>query len=150
MPIPMMFMPGIQPSEGFTWAQAPFGAVLVCEPLERFARHFFTARPLELREDAREWQAVAEAIGVAPDRVRLVRQVHGVDVAIARAGDHPWLRPEADVIVSDDPDAAVGVRVADCAAVLIADVTGRAVGAAHAGWRGTAKGAAAVAVSALR
>jgi YfiH family protein len=124
--------------------------VLVCEPLERFARHFFTARSLELREDAREWQAVAEAMGVAPDSVRLIRQVHGVDVAVARAGNHPWTRPEADVIVSDDPDAAIGVRVADCAALLIADVTGRGVGAAHAGWRGTAKGAAAAAVSALR
>lgn len=124
--------------------------MLVCEPLERFARHFFTARPLELREDAAEWEAVAAAIGVAPGRIRLVRQVHGVEVAVARSGDHPWTRPEADAIISDDPDAAIGVRVADCAALLIADVTGRGVGAAHAGWRGTAKGAAAAAVSAMR
>jgi YfiH family protein len=149
--MPMIVMPELQPSDGFKWAQATFGAVLVCEPLDEAAMHFFTVRPLELRDDEREWRRVAEALGVAPDRLRLIRQVHGAAVAIARAGDdRPWTRPEADVVISDDRESAVGVRVADCAPVLIADSRRRAVAAAHAGWRGTAHGAAAAAVSALR
>ena len=99
----------------------------------------------------REWAAVATSMGVAPDRLLLVKQVHGIRVAVARRGaSAPWARPEADIIVTDDPSVAIGVRVADCAPVLLHDPVTRAVGAAHAGWRGTASGAAAAAVRAMQ
>jgi YfiH family protein len=42
------------------------------------------------------------------------------------------------------------VLVADCLPVLLADVRGRAVGAAHAGWRGLAAGVIQAAVKSLR
>lgn len=112
-----------------------------------------------LRDDPGEWTAVAASLGVAADRLLLVKQVHGIHVAVARvpstglrAGGEPvpWPRPQADIIVSDDPDVAIGVRVADCAPVLIHDPVRHAVGAAHAGWRGTASGAAAEAVRAMQ
>ena len=80
----------------------------------------------------------------------MMRQVHGVGVAVVRPGSGSgWELPEADVIVSDDPDAALVVRVADCAPVLIADTRLGVVAAAHAGWRGAAQGAASAAVKAL-
>jgi len=114
------------------------------------ADHFFTTRDLQLREDEREWGAVAQQIGVDAARLLLIRQVHRADVAVARAGrPAAWVRPEADVIVSDDPGSAIGVRVADCAPILLADGRLRVVGAAHAGWRGTVHGAAAAAVRAM-
>lgn len=102
-------------------------------------------------DDEQEWAAVAARMGVAPGQVRLIRQVHGTAVAVARArtnggGD----RPEADIVISDDPQAAIGVRVADCAPVLLADSRLGVVAAVHAGWRGTVQRAAAVAVDALR
>src|SRR6266540_1129856 len=62
----------------------------------------------------------------------------------------PWTRPQADIVVTDDPDVAIAVRVADCAPVLLHDPVNHAVGAAHAGWRGTAAGAAAAAVRAMQ
>lgn len=115
------------------------------------ADHFFTTRNLQLRQDEREWGAVAQQIGVDAARLLLIRQVHGAQVAVARAGrPPPWLRPEADVVVSDDPASAIGVRVADCAPILLADRRRRAVGAAHAGWRGTVQGAATAAVRAMQ
>jgi YfiH family protein len=83
--------------------------------------------------------------------LRLINQVHGVGVAIARAGVPAGeRRPEADVIISADPEVAIGVRVADCAPVLIADRRLGVVAAVHAGWRGTVLGAAPKAVAALR
>jgi YfiH family protein len=137
-----------QPTGPFEWTQEPWGRALVCTALP--VRHCFTSRDLILRDDEREWEAVAESLGVARGRVLLIKQVHGVEVAIARRGHTDgWPRLEADGIVTDDPAVAVGVRVADCAPVLLFDPATRAVGAAHAGWRGTAAGASAATVRAL-
>ena len=145
-----MFMTGPQPTRGFVWTQASWGPVLRCEPLLAIAPHLFTTRHLELRNDEREWEAVAAEIGVERASMRLIRQVHGVAVAFARAGhEGAWTMPEADVVSSDDPSVAVGVRVADCAPILIADRRRPAVAAVHAGWRGTMQRAVVHAVSAL-
>jgi YfiH family protein len=146
----MMFMSVPQPNDGFTWTQEPWGEALRCAPLDAVAPHLFTTGNLRLMEDDPAWHAVAGRMGVAREGLRLIRQVHGVGVALVRAGTAGgWSRPEADVIVSDDPEAAIGVRVADCAPVLIGDRRQGVVGAVHAGWRGTMNGAAAVAVRAL-
>ena len=140
-----------QPNDGFEWTQAPWGPILRCRPLLDVADHFFTVGNLELREDRGEWEAVAQHIGVSLDQVLLIRQVHGASVAFSRRERPPdWNRPEADVIVSDDPAAAIAVRVADCAPVLIADRRRRVVGAAHAGWRGTVQRAAMAAVRSMQ
>lgn len=126
------------------------GPVLLCAPLQATAAHQFTTRALQLRDHDGEWAAVARSLGIARAGLRLIRQVHGTAAAVARRGDAaPWAPPQADIILSDDPDVAIGVRVADCAPVLIADRRIGVVGAAHAGWRGTAHGVAGAAVSAL-
>jgi YfiH family protein len=139
-----------KPTDGFEWTQAPWGSALRCRPLLEVAPHLFSTANLQLKEDAREWNLVASALGVPPDRVLLVRQVHRAGVAIARRGrPGEWIRPEADVIISDDPSAAIGVRIADCAPILIADRRRSAVAAAHAGWRGTVQRVAMSAVRAL-
>ena len=140
-----------KPSGGFEWAQAPWGTVLRCRPLLEAADHLFTAHDLVLRGSEREWAAVAGVMGVERDRLLLVSQVHRADVAVARRDRvNSWVRPEADVMVSDDPSSAIGVRVADCAPVLLADRRTHAVAAAHAGWRGTVQRAATAAVEALK
>ena len=124
--------------------------MLQCRPLLELADHFFTAGDLELRADDREWTAVAERMGLSLDQLLLIRQVHLADVAVVRRGrTGRWDRPDADAIVSDDPSSAVGVRVADCAPVLLADRRRGAVGAVHAGWRGTFQEAAAAGVEAM-
>lgn len=95
------------------------------------------------------WQLVASAMGVT--QVVTLGQVHGRQVAVIRHGSAlPAARPEADAVISDDPDVAVAVRAADCVPLLLADSGTGAVGAVHAGWRGTAARAAAAAVNAMR
>ena len=114
------------------------------------AAHVFTTGNLRLVDDEREWSAVAEMLGVAPGQLRLIRQVHGIAVTVVRAGEQPPVeRSEADIVISDNPEVAVGVRVADCAPVLLADTRLGVVGAVHAGWRGTLQGAAGAAVAAM-
>ena len=87
---------------------------------------------------------------VPRERLRLISQVHGADIAVIHRGSNgTWTPPRADGIAADDETVAVAVRVADCAPVLIADTTRPVVAAVHAGWRGTLQGIAATAVASL-
>ncbi len=125
--------------------------MLRCRPLLEIAPHLFTTAAVALLGDEREWRMVAEEMGVAPGAIRLLRQVHGRTVAVARRGNPgPTDRPEADIIISDDVRSAIGVRVADCAPMLVADRATGAVAAAHAGWRGAMQNVAVTAVGAMR
>ena len=78
------------------------------------------------------------------ERVRLmtVKQVHGVAVQVVReAAEMDLIQTAgADGMVTDRVGVALGILTADCVPVLVADVRRRAVGAFHAGWRGTAAG----------
>jgi YfiH family protein len=87
---------------------------------------------------------------VAPEDLLLMTQVHGAAVGEASADrPRPWRRPEADILISDSTDSAVAVRVADCVPILLAEETGRAVAAVHAGWRGLVARAPIAAVDGL-
>jgi hypothetical protein len=92
---------------------------------------------------------------VAQNRARLMaftgvsnaawmKQIHGADVVDAsdvldqaRSGA-PIV--QADASVTREAGTICVVMIADCMPVLLCDAAGRAVGAAHAGWRGLAAG----------
>jgi YfiH family protein len=138
-----------KPTDAFQWTQEPWGRALRCTALP--APHLFTSRDVELRDNDSEWAQVAASLLVPRDRLLLIKQVHGINVAVARRGA-PWpsSRPQADIVITDDPSVAIGVRTADCAAILLYDRVKNVAGAAHAGWRGTASHAARAAVRALQ
>jgi hypothetical protein len=125
---------------------------LVCEPLLPYAEHLFTTRGWTLGRDAspsgREgWDQVAEAMGVASDRLNRLRQVHGARVVVA--GQESGSLPDADIVLSSRPDLAVAVQAADCVPLLLVDRRTGVVAAAHAGWRGLSARAPGETVSAL-
>lgn len=92
-------------------------------------------RPADVAENRAR---VARAVGVAPDRLVSVHQVHGREAVTVTA---PWTdRPRADAMVTTVPGLALGVLAADCTPVLFADPQARVIGAAHAGWRGALAG----------
>ncbi|MGC9268749.1 peptidoglycan editing factor PgeF [Acidiphilium sp.] len=92
----------------------------------------------------------AHAIGSSLSSLLGVKQVHGARVITATT---PWpmgIGPEADAIVTKNPNLALGIITADCAPVLFADPKRRIVGAAHAGWRGALAGVLEATAAAMR
>jgi len=74
---------------------------------------------------------VADAMGVAPDHMMAVYQVHSADVATITQATPD--KPKADALVTNVPGLALSILTADCQPVLFADPQARVVGAAHAG-----------------
>jgi YfiH family protein len=74
---------------------------------------------------------------VLPAEPAWLTQVHGSTVVdAATAAD----APQADASIASERNAVCAIQTADCLPVLFADIWGRVVGAAHAGWRGLAGG----------
>ena len=65
-------------------------------------------------------------------------QVHGTRVLTLDATSSDGL--EADACITQTPDLACTIMVADCLPLLFTDDSGQVVAAAHAGWRGLAQG----------
>ena len=120
-----------------------------CRPLSEIADHFFTDGTLTLRDSEREWQQVARLADVPVERLLLLSQVHGKRVVRVTDRSDGWVPPQADGAIAQDHSAALVVRVADCAPILLADRRTGAVAAVHAGWRSTMQRIAAVAVDLL-
>lgn len=119
---------------------APFGGARAGEGGLNLGLHTGDS-PEAVRENRRRLLALAGTPAAA-----WLEQVHGADIAEAGAViDRDRCAPGADPVradasVADRADAVCVVMVADCLPVLFCDEAGRAVGAAHAGWRGLAAG----------
>jgi YfiH family protein len=80
-----------------------------------------------------------------------VKQVHGAAVCVANGptpDDSPL--PHADAIITTRPQLLLSIRVADCAAILLASRCGKVVGAIHAGWRGVVGGVIGATLASIR
>jgi YfiH family protein len=84
---------------------------------------------------------LAEAVtGDAETPLITLRQFHSNLIAIAKSTDLGRASPlKADGLMTADPGLLLGIQVADCIPVLVADRKRRAVAVFHAGWRGTVK-----------
>ena len=103
--------------------------------------------PENVRENFRRLTA---AMGTSIDQLVMTWQVHGnvvrrVGKQDANGIDHRNY-PQCDALITNEPGVALWVFTADCTPILLQDPVTGAVGAIHAGWRGTALGIAAKAV----
>ncbi len=100
------------------------------------------------------YRRLAAAIGFSPGKMVLANQTHSDSVRVVTEKDclgslsHRDY-PECDALVTATPGIALVVFTADCTPILLFDPGTGAVGAVHAGWRGTAKGIAAKTVDAM-
>lgn len=97
---------------------------------------------------------LADTLGFSVESIVFTRQTHTnivrvVDANNAGEGLFRKVEPECDALVTNTPGLALNVFTADCTPILLHDPVTGAVGAIHAGWRGTVKGIAANAVEAM-
>lgn len=100
------------------------------------------------------YRILGDALGFSPEDLVLTRQTHSDIVRAVTAKDAGkgltkdiW--PECDALITNTPGVGLVVFTADCTPILLHDPVTGAVGAVHAGWRGTAAGLAAKAVQAM-
>lgn len=79
--------------------------------------------------------ALLSSLPLDPDWVAYADQVHSNRVQVVTEGG---IYPSTDGLITRVPGLALGIQVADCAAVLLWDTTQNVIGALHAGWRGAA------------
>lgn len=95
-------------------------------------------------------ELAAKSLGVEPDQVVWMNQVHGADVVVV---DEPWGSspeiPSVDAIVTTRRRLALAVLTADCVPVLLADPVAGIVAAAHAGRPGMIAGVVPAALRAM-
>ena len=94
------------------------------------------------------------ALASAP-KIAISSQVHGAQVVHVDQ-EYPVFPgregslPEADALVTTRTDVALGIRVADCVPVLLADPVAGVIGAAHAGRQGLLAGVLQETLAAVR
>ena len=113
-----------------------------------------TIKEGEQEENVREnLQRLGTALGFGLDDLVLTRQTHSDIVRVVTRDDRNGCfhrdYPECDALVTNDPGVALMVFTADCTPMLFHDPVTGAVGAAHAGWRGTAAAIGAKTVDAM-
>lgn len=102
--------------------------------------------PAHVRENRAR---MAGHLGLAPERLLSLYQIHSPDVVVV---EEPWTageRPRADAMVTRRPGLALAVSSADCGPLLFADPDAGIIGAAHAGWKGAHTGVIEATIAAM-
>lgn len=102
----------------------------------------------------KNYQILGDALGFEPEKLVLSHQTH--TDTVLRVGQNetgaglygPEL-PECDALITNEPGVGLAIFTADCTPILLYDPVTGAVGAAHAGWRGTAAAIAAKTAAAM-
>jgi len=102
--------------------------------VERNRRQFLVA--IDAAGKGKPWPLVA------------LRQVHSDLIHVVRVAGQDHLA--GDGLITNLPGIALGVQTADCLPVLLVDKKNKAIGAFHAGWRGTVKRIVEKGVGAMR
>ncbi len=109
----------------------------------------FFADKADPMENVRKNREIAmKRLGVEGRTLVTVNQVHGTHGIVVV---EPWkhgqgVTPDADILVTQNPDVVLGVFTADCVPVLMYDEPTQTIAAVHSGWKGTQKNVVAAAL----
>jgi YfiH family protein len=135
---------GIEPSE--------IGRIVIPPSLPDGFGLFYTTVDFEGRLNAdaaaRLMRVVRERFGIEA-ALATCTQVHGRNVVRAQR-DTTWRECDScDGLWSSEPGTALGIKVADCLPVTIADMQHGVIANVHSGWRGAVQKIAAEAIDAI-
>jgi len=103
--------------------------------------------PANVREN---YRLICRALDISEYDVVCSNQIHGTHIRVVTREDCGGLlkiKPqEADGLITCDAEVALMVFTADCVPILLHDHARGAIGAVHAGWRGTALNIAGAAI----
>ena len=102
----------------------------------------------------KNYEILGAAVGFRPEDLVFTHQIHSAIVRRVGKGNRGegLLRPvpcDCDGLITNEPGVALAAFSADCTPILLFDPVRGAVGAVHAGWRGTAAGIVKKAVEAM-
>jgi copper oxidase (laccase) domain-containing protein len=98
--------------------------------------HLFTTRLTPQAPARYAPDADHATLGLRASTWRFAEQTHGCGVARVN-GESPRVTPGVDALCTNEPGLALGIYVADCGAVFLADPAHHAIGLAHSGRKGT-------------
>ena len=103
---------------------------------------------------AENFRILGDAVGFSTEDLVGTRQVHSDivwQVGRAQRGTALTLdsSPECDALITNEPGTGIVIYTADCTPILLHDPVTGAVGAVHAGWKGTAAAIAEKTVNAM-
>lgn len=135
--IPLLTAEGISAPHGFTTRQGGVSQGYLS------SLNLGTHRGDRQENVEKNYNLLGKALGFLPQKAVLTHQTHTdivlqVDSRHWGAGLYAPALPECDGLVTNTPGTALVVFTADCTPILLYDPVTGAVGAAHAGWRGTA------------
>ncbi len=81
-----------------------------------------------------------QSLGLFPENLVMVKQVHGSAIVVAERPDPEFLTMPADGLITQVPGLTLGIRTADCVPVFFWDPVKRVAGLAHGGWKGVKDG----------
>lgn len=86
----------------------------------------------------RNRELALEKLGLPLRQLVTMNQVHGTDVVVV---EQPWgfnqgNTPDADALITQNPDVVLGVFTADCVPVMLYDKPSQTIAVVHSGWRG--------------
>ena len=97
-----------------------------------------------------EFHAAARAqLGLAARRFIIAEQVHGREIAVVDEKT-PVPVSGVDGLITASPDVCLGIHVADCCAIFLADPVRRVIALLHSGRRGSELGITAAAIGRMR
>ncbi len=129
-------MPGLV--HGFTARKGGVSA----PPFDTLNLAFGKTEPRDTPENVRRnFEIFCAAAGLAYDSLCIIEFEHGANVAVVSRADcgRGFARaalPPCDGLVTNDPEVTLISSHADCGAFFLYDPVRRAVGVAHAGWKG--------------
>lgn len=100
-----------------------------------------TSRDEPMENILENYRLFSEAFGFTYEKLALVRHEHGtkilrIDRRDAGRGVYRELFDFSDGLVTDDPEVTLVTCHADCSGFFLYDRRNRAIGLAHAGWKG--------------